>query len=299
MVGMLSEQSCVRTLQLDDVRVTYVVDGAMAGDPTAFIPQAPVTYWRTHRELLDSDGWMPMSAGGLLVETQHNLVLIDAGYGDLTHTSAQGRIDCGAFLHTLAAIGVDRTRVEVLAFTHAHADHIGWAFTEGVDRRSVATFPRARYVMAEREWTPLQETAGVRGGPTDKFVHALSDRVHTFTDGEEIAPGIHAIVTPGHSSGHATYVITTKAGRRLIVFGDVFHNPVQIDNVSWGSAPDLDPAQATLARSRIIDELLQDNTTGFGFHFGDQPFGRVVLHPNSALIWEPVQSEILLPTPRA
>ena len=47
-----------------------------------------------------------------------------------------------------------------------------------------------------------------------------------------------------------------------------------------------------------LDELAEPGTIGFGFHFGDQAFGRTVVDTAGETIWEPVPSSILAPAPR-
>jgi len=51
------------------------------------------------------------------------------------------------------------------------------------------------------------------------------------------------------------------------------------------------------ARRRLLTELTQPNTIGFGFHFGDQPFGRVVAD-SDGVTWDPVPTVALAPPPR-
>jgi glyoxylase-like metal-dependent hydrolase (beta-lactamase superfamily II) len=118
-----------------------------------------------------------------------------------------------------------------------------------------------------------------------------------IADGDEIAPGVRALVTPGHSAGHTSYVITSSAGNRLIAFGDAFHVPAQLDHPEWGSAPDTMPATVPTARARLLDELCSPGTSGFAIHFGDQPFGQVVREPG-ATRWQPLATDILYSPPR-
>jgi hypothetical protein len=63
-VGRLGDPSAVRSLQLDDVFATYVVDGVLAMRAAAFFPAIPGDYWSVRPELLTANGTMPMSAGG-------------------------------------------------------------------------------------------------------------------------------------------------------------------------------------------------------------------------------------------
>ena len=46
--GPLNQQSAVRSIQLGDVRLTYVVDGAMGLTPAGFFPDVPGAYWASH-----------------------------------------------------------------------------------------------------------------------------------------------------------------------------------------------------------------------------------------------------------
>src|SRR6202000_798797 len=117
-------------------------------------------------------------------------------------------------------------------------------------------------------------------------------------DGDEVAPGVTAMVTPGHSLGHTSYVVTSRSGQRLVVLGDVFHSPPQISHTEWTSDPDRDPTVVPSARARILAELTVADTVGFAFHFGDQPFGRVVESAGGQLTWRGVATTALVSPPR-
>jgi glyoxylase-like metal-dependent hydrolase (beta-lactamase superfamily II) len=99
-----------------------------------------------------------------------------------------------------------------------------------------------------------------------------------------------AVVTPGHSAGHTSYIVTTCTGKRLVAFGDIFHTPIQLTHPDWLSIPDVDSDGLLQARARIVDELTQPNTFGFGVHFGDQPFGLVTRRPDGKPQWVPTLS---------
>jgi len=60
-----------------------------------------------------------------------------------------------------------------------------------------------------------------------------------------------------------------------------------------------DPAAGVLsARRRLIDELTEPDTLGFGFHFGDQPFGRLIAGDSKEATWRPELTLWLAPPPR-
>jgi glyoxylase-like metal-dependent hydrolase (beta-lactamase superfamily II) len=91
--------------------------------------------------------------------------------------------------------------------------------------------------------------------PAPEFVTALLGRCRELSTGDEIAPGISAVVTPGHSAGHTSYIVTTETGRRVVTFGDVFHIPAHLANPGWSSSRDIDRAGVAAAPERITTEL--------------------------------------------
>jgi glyoxylase-like metal-dependent hydrolase (beta-lactamase superfamily II) len=255
-IGLLSDQAAVRRLELDDVKLTYVVDGALWVRPAAFFPTIPSAYWEHHPEVLNADGYVSMSTGGLLVERAGHRLLIDAGLGPVNAHAYGGPRRGGAFLDTLAARGYSPGDIDVLAFTHVHVDHTGWAFTDGPNGARNATFPNAAYALAEAERKPLAHADHPPTTPdTESVVKPLGSISARFGDGAQIAPGVTALVRPGHSAGHTSYIVTTSEGWRIVAFGDVFHIPAQLAHSRWASAPDTDAEGVANARARILDEL--------------------------------------------
>jgi glyoxylase-like metal-dependent hydrolase (beta-lactamase superfamily II) len=301
--GLLNEQSAVRSIQLGDVRLTYVVDGAMGLTPGGFFPDVPTAYWASHADVLDAQGRVAMPAGGLLVERDGRALLIDAGLGDVNTAMSIGGVsigtaNCGALPDTLAALGRSPADIESVAFTHLHTDHTGWAFVPDGGGGYRKFFRDARYLVAAEEWAPHGRGDLVPGAPSRSAVIEPLESVRSqIADGEQIFPGVHAVVTPGHSPGHTSYVISTSASR-LIVFGDAFHIPAQLAHPDWPSKPDVDGVAVMAARKRLVAELTEPDTLGFAFHFGDQAFGRVVRDEQGLPGWQPVPAVALLPTPR-
>ncbi|WP_043727368.1 MBL fold metallo-hydrolase [Kutzneria sp. 744] len=297
-VGFLNEQSAVRRLELGDTRLTFVVDGAMALEARAFFPAVPGEFWGEHPEMVDARGRIAMSAGGLLVERGDRKLLIDAGLGPLAGPIAVGELqlgaaDCGAMPDTLAALGVDPGDIDTVVYTHLHVDHVGWAFVDG--RKF---FPNARYLVAAEEWAPHERGIEVPGVLEEMTVAPMRGNHELIREGDEVWPGVRAIVMSGHTPGHTSYVVSTDAGR-IVAFGDAFHAPAQITHPEWGSMPDTDTAGVLKARARLVGELEQPDTLGFGTHFGDQAFGRLVRNEAGVPAWEPVVAEYLLAAPRS
>jgi glyoxylase-like metal-dependent hydrolase (beta-lactamase superfamily II) len=267
----LSQPSPIRTRQLGDLQISYVPDGAVQFVPERWFPQSSAADWTGLADHLDASGHLVASIGALLIEDGRSALLIDAGYGprhiaaESTHASL-GTLYGGALLENLARLGRTAEQIDTIAFTHLHDDHVGWAFELAPD--GSALFPKARYLATRQEW------AGWLPWATARLPEAVVSRCQPV-GAEQIQPGVRARPSPGHSAGHLSWEITSN-GSRLLAFGDVMHSPVQIRRPEWGSVFDAQPDLATATRRHLVAELQLPGTLGFGNHFADVVFGRVV-----------------------
>ncbi len=285
--GRLRRSAGIRSIRLGDTKVSYVPDGDVRLRPLQLLQDTTDEVWAAHPEYLDATGHLVGSVGGLLVEHGDRALLIDAGFGPQALEAPDGPLGAihgGALPHSLAELGRGPEDIEAVAFTHLHSDHLGWAChpAPGGDR---PVFAHADYLISEPEWDrrDLLEAQGMA-----EQVAALAPRVRTITDGQEIFPGVRVRITPGHTVGHAEYVIT-GGGRRLIAFGDAVHSPIQIDHPDWSSGFDHDPARTADHRRRLVAELAEPGTIGFGVHFADVVFGHVQ-QDGDGPAWRPVDA---------
>ncbi|WP_327675577.1 MBL fold metallo-hydrolase [Kitasatospora sp. NBC_00458] len=277
----------IRSIRLGDIRVSYVPDGDVRLRPLPLLRDTTDEVWAAHPEYLDATGHLVGSVGGLLVEHGDRALLIDAGFGPQELRAPEGPLGTirgGALPDSLAELGRRPEDVEAVAFTHLHSDHLGWAAlpAPGGDR---PVFDHAEYLVSEPEWDrrDLLDEQGMT-----EQADALAKRVRTVTDGQEVFPGVRVRITPGHTVGHAEYVIS-GGGRRLIAFGDAVHSPIQIDHPEWSSAFDHDLARTAEHRRRLVAELAEPGTIGFGVHFADVVFGRV-RQDGGGPAWQPVDA---------
>jgi len=211
----------------------------------------------------------------LVVNTGRQLILIDAGVGaQPVFGPGSGRLRAA-----LAAAGIDAASVDMVAFTHAHADHLfGIADAEGRD-----VFPNARYVMTAADldfWTaeanlnlpaPVNQlVAGARA-----VIGPRRGRFSAIAGNAEVAPGIRAVASHGHTVGHVCFHLESD-GQRLLVMGDVANHPVlALRRPDWPFAFDGDPAAATASRRRILGMAAADRVPVVGYHFPWPGIGHV------------------------
>lgn len=254
-----------RSLALGDTTIDYLPDGAVQLVPRGWFPGAAEAVWSENAEWLDPAGCLTAGIGALLIRRDNRAMLIDTGFGPrhlpaATTIAPLGDLTGGALPDSLRALGVSPADIDTIALTHLHEDHTGWA----------SLFPHAQFVAAAAEWGPARPARAVGAA-----------------EGDEIFPGVRLLELPGHTPGHAGYVVTTTEGT-LLAFGDALHSPLQITHPEWGAASDVQPEQAARSRERVLAELRAPGTIGFGNHFADLVFGRITDPPGKPPRWTPV-----------
>jgi len=240
--------------------VSYVPDGAVKIRPNFLFPGVS----EIDPVYLDRNGCLTISSGGLLVQRDGRTVLIDAGYGPHPEPVTMQEYGIaamygGALTDNLAALGASLDTVESIAVTHLHVEHVGW-----LDHTS------APCLITAREWAGRDTSPGV----TQQTLDAIAPRVRTVADGDEVLPGVHVVALPGHTPGQFGFTVTGDHSR-LLAFADVMHSPLQVQNPDWAVLGEPDPAASGTTRRRVLEDLAEEGTIGFGIHFADVPFGTV------------------------
>jgi glyoxylase-like metal-dependent hydrolase (beta-lactamase superfamily II)/putative methionine-R-sulfoxide reductase with GAF domain len=186
-------------------------------------------------------------------------ILIDAGVGPANAGADFLPERQGWLVEELARAGVGLEDVDAVVFTHLHADHIGWAASD-----NAPAFPRARYLVHEKEWRWTQ-SAG-REVYAD-YMSQVESKL-TLTAGEyDIADGVVMIPTPGHTPGHVSVSIG-RGKDRLLVLGDVAVHPIQLLDPRWNYALDEEPGLAASTRDHVQTSLREDVLIACGHYPG-------------------------------
>ena len=156
-----------------------------------------------------------------------------------------------------------------MVFTHLHVDHVGWA----------PFLPGARFIVAEAEWAHWSRRDPSPGLPhhveaVQRCVAPLAEagRLRAVPAGAEIAPGIVLREATGHTPGHHAVEVRD----RLLIAGDAWHNPAQVEVPAWCHRADRDRPAATATRIRLATEARDRGWLVAAGHFTDQnAFGRI------------------------
>ncbi len=255
--------------KLGDYEITVVNDGARAVPmPPSFVRNV------SNADVLAAAEAAYMPKGSIIapfnpivVNTGAKLILIDTGYGPGIAPTV------GLLPGTLAAAGIDPKDVDIVLISHIHGDHIlGLKTPDGA-----LAFPNAEIKVPAVDWSYWMSDENMSRAPEGfqkasfgfarKIFSNLADRVTRYDWGKEVAPGITAIESSGHTPGHTSFMIASGAAR-LFFQGDVSNVPdLFLRNPDWQVMFDSEPEKAVVTRRRIYDMATAEKVLVAGYHF--------------------------------
>lgn len=211
----------------------------------------------------------------VLIETGDRMVLVDVGSGERFMPTA------GKLVANLDAAGIAPEDVTDVALTHAHPDHVWGLLDEFEDG---PRFPEAAHTIGAAEFDWWMADGRVDMLPDDlkpfavgarKSFEPMADQIAMATDGQEIAPGIRMIATPGHTPGHMSLLVES-AGETLLVTGDAInHGYAAFAHPDWEPGFDYEKAEAVATRKQLLDMCATDRLTLAGYHLPFPGVGHV------------------------
>ncbi|ACI93637.1 metal dependent hydrolase [Afipia carboxidovorans OM5] len=226
----------------------------------------------------------------VVVRSGGKTILIDAGLGfdpDL-HLPRAGQL-----AKRLAAAGIDLGSVTDVVLTHMHMDHVGGLLVEGVKEQ---LHPDLRIHVAAAEvkfWESpdFSHTAMPQGFPdalratAKRFMDEYRSQFQLFDETHEVAPGVVAYRTGGHTPGHSV-VRLASGGEALTFAGDAVF-AVGFDQPDWHNGFEHDPEEAARVRIRLLRELAETGEMLVATHLPFPSVGRVAVD-GDAFRWVPV-----------
>lgn len=161
-------------------------------------------------------------------------VLFDTGSGRFEGDAG------GNVARDLARLGVDPAEIGTVALTHLHSDHCG-----GMETMDFAT---ARIVLTKAEFDHWSGSDHISA----RLLARYADQVVLCPDGAEIAPGVTLWSLPGHTPGHAGFIIDGQ----VVVTGDLMHRAdLQLPDPRVATQFDVLPDLAKATRFAALERM--------------------------------------------
>ena len=204
--------------QIGDVKVTRVVEIEATGGMSRIIPDAKRELVREiewlYPHFSDEEGRMRGAIHALIVDTPDRNIVVDTCIGNDKERAVPAWNNLQtSFLSDIAEAGYSRESIDNVMCTHLHVDHVGWN-TMLVDGKWVPTFENARYLYGETEFEHWRGEGEGDYGPllADSIMPVFdAGLVDLVQQDQQICPEIRLVPTPGHTPGHVSVMIRSRA----------------------------------------------------------------------------------------
>jgi glyoxylase-like metal-dependent hydrolase (beta-lactamase superfamily II) len=265
-------------ITLGDFEVTALSDGTHVFPVDTVMTN--ITQQQALQDLADVDLKLPIqgSINAFLINTGSKLILVDSGAGALYGTC------CGKLMAHLRAAGYQPEQVDEVLITHLHKDHVG-----GILRDSQAAFPNAvlRVSQAEADYwlTPANKTSApdflstfFDAAQAAVAPYQAAGHYQPYKNFGPLEPGIDALPAPGHTPGHAAYLVQSK-GQQLLVWGDIVHvSGIQFPHPAATVKYDSSEANAQTTRKQLLELATSKHLIVAAAHIAFPGFGHIRLH---------------------
>jgi glyoxylase-like metal-dependent hydrolase (beta-lactamase superfamily II) len=278
-------------LKVGDIDVLVVSDGVlplptqMLGHNVSAAERAP---W--FKEMYLPPDALDWALNVMVVRSGDRNILIDAGLGmdpDLNLPRA------GQLIRRLGASGINLGEITDVVITHLHMDHIGGLLVDGV-KEQLHPELRIHVAAAEVEFWKAPDFSRTNMPPgfpdalratATHFLAEYGSYVRTFDEVHEIAPGVTAHRTGGHTPGHSVVRLNSN-GEALTFAGDAIF-AVGFEQPNWHNGFEHDPEGAAQVRITLLNELAGTGEMLVATHLPFPSVGRVSAD-GEAFRWVPV-----------
>ena len=281
----------MRKLTIGDVTITSIIerDGPWRA-PEQMFPKAAAAPDLLAERLKEVEpetydpatGKMVITYQTYVVRTPHHNILVDSCVGNHQPRPTRpgwDRMQSDRWERGLAATGLTVNDIDYVMCTHLHVDHIGWN-TRLDNGRWVPTFPKARYLFADRElafWMQKHKDEPDNWPWIGDSVLPILEakRADVVKSDHAVNDFIQLIPTPGHTIDHYS-VHVGKTGADAVITGDMIHSPIQARYPELGMRADYDSKLAGQSRRKVFSRFCDTSTLLFTAHFPSPSTGRVV-----------------------
>lgn len=248
-----------------------------------------------NKMFINSDNGVQTAVNGYLVNTGHNLVLVDSGAAECFGPTL------GNIKDNIIAAGYQPEQIDTVLLTHLHADHAC-----GITDNGKMVFPNATVYAAYADadyW--LNPTVAAKAPKEAKIYFQMAqdaiapykkaNKFKTYNAGDSLVTGVKIMPTPGHTPGHTSYLFNSGENN-LLIWGDIVHShSIQFAHPEVAMEFDVDSKQAIETRKVLFANVAQNRLWIAGAHLPFPGLGNVAMEENHYR-WVPIEySPVILP----
>ena len=169
-------------------------------------------------------------------------------------------MDCGGMVvrsdiqRMLREHGLGCEDIHMVLISHLHADHV----------YNIDYFPGAEFVISYEEWKHGHDRIR-RDYSVSEYAMCLLrsyKKRFIFEDGEEIVPGLTAMLTPGHTEGSTSYLLD-QGTEKWILCGDAVKNRGELAFEQIQQSRDMEQSMASLKRIKAMADRILPGHDGW------------------------------------
>ncbi|QPC81861.1 MBL fold metallo-hydrolase [Phototrophicus methaneseepsis] len=267
-------------LQIGDIEVhilndvTYFVD---AGGPFGLVPRALYSRYMQPNE----NNLVPQAQLTLFLRVGGKNIVVDTGYGSKVDRRMQRILHFqqpfDGLMRGLTKLGVSPADIDLVINTHLHGDHCTGNTILTEEGELAAAFPNAEYVVQRREYEDAShpnERTRATYIPFNYEPLLASGQMRLLDGDSELAPGVHGIVTPGHTPGHMSVRLESQ-GQHAAFICDLASYAVHFERLSWMTAYDVEPLITLETKRHWQQWAIQTEATLIFVHDAKRPVGKL------------------------
>lgn len=265
-------------VRVGDVDVLLISDGVLplpTSTMSTNVSEADRNEWFDNRFLQrDMFDWALNIA---LIRSGDKLILVDSGVGDGFEYFTRA----GQSVMRLETAGIDLRAITDIVVTHMHMDHVGGLNNDGV-KAKLRPDVRIHVAAAEVEFwknPDFSKTVMPEAVPpalrkaAAKFVELYGEHIVPFDKTVEVAAGVSARVTGGHTPGHCVVDVASN-GEKLTFAGDAIFE-VGFEHPEWQNGFEHDPEGAVDVRIQLFEEAARTGSMLAAAHVAFPSIGHV------------------------
>jgi glyoxylase-like metal-dependent hydrolase (beta-lactamase superfamily II) len=237
-----------------------IVENSFKIDGGAMYGVIPKVIWQRFNPP-DSDNMVKLDINLLLIKSDGENILIDAGIGDALSERQKkmfGVEKSSVLEKKLSEHNLTPEAIHLVLLTHLHADHAG-GVVKVENGQKIPRFPNARYIVQLKEWEeamhPDERTSATYFTSNLRILE--DEKLLELIDGQdEVAKGIKLIPTGGHTPGHQA-VLIEDGDNKILWAGDIIPSTHHV-RIPYVASVDLFPRETMEQKRKFLQMCLND-----------------------------------------